>query len=161
MNISDLSSYGSHSRKWYALRLLSNFLGKRTLLSGVKGPLHSILSSIFLDGILLVWLYTYILAKLLQHDTKFIQKTKPTPGFKNHLSNLNYFRQAVESPKSWNSMGYIFGKNTFLQLTHYMESIYLTLLSTSVKIQEIPYVIFETISHFSRHNSSVFFYLKH
>ena len=36
--------------------------------------------------------------------------------------------------------------------------IYLTLLSTTcVKIHQITYVIFETISHFSRHNSSVFF----
>ena len=55
-------------------------------------------------------------------------------------------------------MGYICPKNTFLQLKHYIQRIYLTLLSTTcVKIHQIPYVIFETISHFSRHNSSVFF----
>ena len=38
---------------------------------------------------------TYVLAKLLQNGTKFIQKL--TPGFKNHMRN---FRQAVKSPKS-------------------------------------------------------------
>ena len=52
-------------------------------------------------------------------------------------------------------------KNTFLQLRHYTKRIYLTLLSTTcVKIHQINYVIFETISYFSRHNSSVFFELK-
>ena len=54
----------------------------------------------------------------------------------------------VESPKSWNSMVYICRKNTFFQLKHYIQRIYLTLLSTTVKIHQIPYVIFETISHF-------------
>ena len=50
---------------------------------------------------------------------------------------------------------YVCPKKTFLQLKHYVQRIYLTLLSTtSVKIS---YVIFKTISHFSRHKSSVFF----
>ena len=103
----------------------------------------------------LVTLYTYVLAKILQNGAKFIQKL--TPGFKNHMRNLSNFRQAVESPKSWNLMGFC-PKNTFLQLKDYIERIYLTLLSTTcVKIHQITYVIFETISHFSRHNSSVFF----
>ena len=43
-------------------------------------------------------LYTYVLAKILQNGVKFIQKL--TPGFKNHIRNLDNFRQAVESPKS-------------------------------------------------------------
>ena len=43
-------------------------------------------------------LYTYTLAKILQNDAKFTPKL--TPGFKNHLRNLDNFRQAVESPKS-------------------------------------------------------------
>ena len=52
-------------------------------------------------------------------------------------------------------------KNTFLQLKH-IQRIYLTsLLTTCVKIHQIPYVNFEIIVHFSRHNSSVFFELKH
>ena len=73
------------------------------------------------------------------------------------MRNLDNFRQAVESPKSWNSMGYICLKTTFLHLKHYLQ-IYLTLLSTTcVKIHQIPYVIFETISHFSRHNSFILF----
>ena len=58
-------------------------------------------------------------------------------------------------------MGYICLKTTFLHLKHYLQ-IYLTLLSTTcVKIHQIPYVIFETISHFSRHNSSVLFQFKY
>ena len=40
-------------------------------------------------------------------------------------------RQAVESPKSWNSMGFICLKTTFLNLKHYLQ-IYLTLLSTDL-----------------------------
>ena len=35
---------------------------------------------------------------------------------------------------------------TFLQLKH-IQRIYLTLLSTTMKIHQIPYVIFETINH--------------
>ena len=80
-------------------------------------------------------------------------------NFKNHMRNLDNFRQAVESPKSWNSMGYICLKTTFLQLKHYIQKIYLTLLSTTcVKIHQILYVIFETISHFSRHNTRLYYF---
>ena len=43
-------------------------------------------------------LYTYVFAKVLQNGGKFIQKL--TPGFKNHLRNLNNFKQVVETPKS-------------------------------------------------------------
>ena len=44
-------------------------------------------------------------------------------------------------------MGYICLKTTFLHLKHLQ--IYLTLLSTTcVKIHQIPYAIFETVSHF-------------
>ena len=43
-------------------------------------------------------LYTCVLAKVLQNGAKFIQKL--TPGFKNHMGNLNKFRKSVESPKS-------------------------------------------------------------
>ena len=54
-------------------------------------------------------------------------------------------------PKSRNSMGYICLKTTSLQLKYYIQNIYLTLLSTTcVKIHQIPYAIFETISYFSR-----------
>ena len=59
---------------------------------------------------------TYVLAKILQNGAKFIQKL--TPGFKNRR-NLNNFRKAVESPKSWNLMGFC-PKNTFLQLKDYI-----------------------------------------
>ena len=102
---------------------------------------------------------TYFLAKLLKNGAKFIQKL--TPDFKNHMRNLDNFRQAVESPKSWNSMGYICLKTTFLHLKYYLQ-IYLTLRSTTcLKTHQIPFVIFETINHFSRHSSSKLFLLKH
>ena len=55
-------------------------------------------------------------------------------------------------------MGYFCPKNTFLQLKDYIQRIYLTLFSTTcVKIHQNTYVIFEIKSHFSRHNSFVFF----
>ena len=73
---------------------------------------------------------------------------QPTRGLKNHMRNLDNYRQAVESPKSpksWNLMGYFCLKITFLQLKH-IQRIYPTLLSTScVKIHQMTYVIFETI----------------
>ena len=99
--------------------------------------------------------YTYVLAKLLRNGAKFIQKL--IPDFKNHR-NLDNSRQAVNSPKSHNSMGYIYLKTASLQLKHYIQKIYLGLLSTTcVKIHQIPYAIFEIISYFSRHNSSISF----
>ena len=63
----------------------------------------------------------------MQNGTKFIQKL--TSGFKNHMRNLNNFRKAVESLKSWNLMGFC-PKNTFLQLKHYIQRIYLTFSCT-------------------------------
>ena len=89
-------------------------------------------------------LYIYVLAKILQNGAKFIQKL--TPGFKNHMRNLDNFRQAVKSRKSWNLTGYFGPKNTFLQQKHYIQRIYL-----------MSPVIFGTRSHFSWHISSVFF----
>ena len=73
------------------------------------------------------------------------------------MRNLDNFRQAMESPKIWNSMGDFYPKNMFLQLKHYISRVYLTLLlSTYVKIHQIPYMFFETIKHFSWHNSPIF-----
>ena len=63
----------------------------------------------------------------------------------------------MESPKSGNSMGYFSTKNTFVQLKHIQRIYLILLLTTCVKIYEIPYVTFEIINHFSRHTSSVFF----
>ena len=70
------------------------------------------------------------------------------------------------SDKHWkvqNLMGFC-PKNTFLQLKHYIQWSYLTLYNistTCVKIHQITYVIFETITHFSQHNSSVSFKLNY
>ena len=140
MNSSDLFSYGSNLRKRNTL--LSMCLGRNTPRIGGKAPFNS-----------LRWV-PYVLDKILQNGAKFIQKL--APGFKNHMRNLDNFRQAVESPKSWNMMRYFCPKTTFLRVKH-IQRIYLTLLSTTcMKIHQIPYVIFETISHFSLHSSSVF-----
>ena len=54
--------------------------------------------------------------------------------------------------------GLLLSKKYIPSAKTYVQRIYLTLLSTiCVKLPEIPYFIFETISHFLRHNSSVFF----
>ena len=47
------------------------------------------------------------------------------------MRNLDNFRQVVESPKTWNSIGYIYLNTIFLHLKHYLQ-IYLTLLSTGL-----------------------------
>ena len=41
-------------------------------------------------------LYTYVFAEVLQNGGKFIQKLT----FKNHMRNLNNFKQVVQTPKS-------------------------------------------------------------
>ena len=61
-------------------------------------------------------LYTYVLAKILQNGAKFVQKL--TPGFKNHMRNLDNFRQAVESLKRSNLICYFCPKNSFVQKIH-------------------------------------------
>ena len=43
-------------------------------------------------------LYNYAFAKILQKGPKFMQKL--TPGFKNHMRNLENFRQPLKIPKS-------------------------------------------------------------
>ena len=45
-----------------------------------------------------VTLYIYVLAKILLNGAIFTQKL--SPRFKNHMKNLNNFRQAAESRKS-------------------------------------------------------------
>ena len=105
-------------------------------------------------------LYTYVLAKILQNAAKFIQKL--TPGFKNHMRNLDNFKARSGKSNKLKFNGLLLSKKYTLQLKYYIQRISLTLLSTTcVKIHRIPQGIFETISHFSRHNSSVFFQLKH
>ena len=105
LNSSDLPSYGSNSRKRYILRLQSMCLGRST-----PPPSHSIPSSIPLPlyGLLFTQLYIYVLAKTLPNGLKFIQKL--TPCFKTYMKNLDNSRQAVETPESWNLLGYSFPK---------------------------------------------------
>ena len=94
-------------------------------------------------------LYTYVLDKTLQNVAKFIQKL--TPGFVNHMTNLDNFRQAVKISKKLKFGGlflskkYICPKSTFLQLKHYIRRIYLTILLIPCgKTYQTTYVIFET-----------------
>ena len=105
------------------------------------------------------WSENYVLAKILQNGAKLIKKL--TPGFKKRTKNLDSFRQAVQIQKSWNLMSHFCPKNTFFQLKHYIQRMYLILVSiTCAKIHQIFYVIIETNSPFERHNSSAFFKLK-
>ena len=98
--------------------------------------------------------HTYVLAKIFQNAMKFIQEANS--WFKKSHEDLDNYRQAVESLKIWNLMGYFCPKNTFLQLKH-IQRVYLTLLSTCcVKIHQMTYVILETICHFSRHSPSIY-----
>ena len=57
-----------------------------------------------------------LLAKILQNGATFIPKLNP--GFKNHLRNLDNFRQALESLKRVNLMGNFCSKNKFVQKIH-------------------------------------------
>ena len=109
-----------------------------------------------------VTLYTYILAKILR--TKCGNVYAKTDWF---LYKLSWFQkshekfgqlQTSEKSKTLKCDRLLLSKNKFLQLKHYINKIYVTLLSTTcVKNYQINYVIFETKSHFSRHNCSVFF----
>ena len=124
MNSSDLASYGSYSRKRYTLNLLPMCLEgvPPNYIEGKFPRPPSIPSSIHLDRLLIAQLYTYNLAEILKNCAKFIQKL--APGFKNHMRDLGNCRKAVESSKSWNSMGYFCPKNTSLQEKHFMQRIY-------------------------------------
>ena len=100
-------------------------------------------------------LYTYVLAKILQNGAKFIQNW--------HLVSKRTWGLWTTSEKQWKVQkveiwwAYSCPKNTVLQLKHYIQRIHQTLFSTfCVKIYRISYAIFETISHFSSHNSYVF-----
>ena len=77
------------------------------------------------------------------------------------MRNLDNFRQAVESPNSWNWMVYFCPKKYILSAKT-LHRICLTLLSTTcVKIHQILYVIFKTISHFYDTTPRYFFWFKH
>ena len=78
---------------------------------------------------------------MLRNGAKFIERL--TPGFENHMSNLDNLIHAVQC--------YFCPKNTFLQLKYYIQRICLTVLSTTcVKIHQMsfftPYVIFQDTS---------------
>ena len=66
-------------------------------MSREEHPLDFFFDPLALDGALLAQLYIYVVAKIFQNGSKFIQNL--TPGFKNHMRNLDSFRQTVQSPK--------------------------------------------------------------
>ena len=104
-------------------------------------------------------LYTYVLAKILYTKSGKIY-TKTDSWFQKSHEKFGQL-ETSEKSKKVKCDRLLLSKNTFLELKHYINKIYVTLLSTTcVKIYQITYVIFETISHFSRRNCSVFFYLK-
>ena len=101
-------------------------------------------------------LYTFVLAKILQNGAKFIQKL--TSGFKNHKKEFGQLQTGSGKFKKLKSDGLFLSKKYIPSTKTLYTGIYLTLLSTTcAKIHQITYVIFETISHFSRHNSIAFF----
>ena len=119
-------AYGSNSRKRYTLRLLSKCLVRSTLLpigGKVPQPFDTLFD--FLRWAPFSLALHLCSSEVIRKWCKIYSKT--TPDFKNHR-NLDNFRQEVESPKSWNSIGYICLKTTFLHRKHYLQ-IYLTLLS--------------------------------
>ena len=109
--------------------------------------------SIHLDQLLLAWLYTYVLAKVLQSCTKFIQKL--IPCFKNH-KEFGQLQTSSGKLKKLKFNGLLLSKK-YIPSAKHMQRIYLRLLLTAcVKTDQISHVIFETISYFSQHNSSLF-----
>ena len=83
---------------------------------------------------------------------------KTDSWFQKSHEEFGKFQTSSGKPKRLKFDGLLFPKNILLQLKHYIWRIYLTLLSTScLKIHQITYVIFETISHFLRNKSSILF----
>ena len=116
-------------------------LGRSTLCIGGKAPPPSIPSLIPLDGKNVT----------PEKNKNWLLVSKITRGI------------WITSDKQWKVRIAEIRWSTFVQKKYILpaktlQRICLTLLSTTcVKIHQILYVIFKTISHFSRHNSSVFF----
>ena len=101
-------------------------------------------------------LYTYVLAKILYTKSGKIY-TKTDSWFQKSHEKFGQL-ETSEKSKKVKCDRLLLSKNTFLQLKHYINKIYVTLLSTTcVRICQITCVIFEAMSHFSRRNCSVFF----
>ena len=91
-------------------------------------------------------LYTYVLAEILQNGIKFLQRV--TSGFENHKRNLNNFIQAVESPKSWNLMGF-YPKNTFLIPARFLQTEHLSNITFNYLCENSPNYLFHFWNHMS------------
>ena len=87
--------------------------------------------------------------------------TKTDSWFQKSHEEFGQLQTSSEKSKKLKFDGLLLSKK-YIQLKHYIQRIHLTLLlTTCVKVHQIPHVIFETRSHFSQHNSSVLFQLKH
>ena len=94
--------------------------------------------------------FSLCLAIILQNGAKFIQKL--TPDFKNHIRDLDNFRQAVKRPTSKRLMDYIPSAKNLNT-----EDLFKITFNYFVKIHQISDVIFEIISHFHDATSVYFF----
>ena len=119
---------------WVKMHRFSGFSSSVNTLNW-KIPLHTLYLGFKETPFIL---YTYVLAKILQNGAKFVQKL--AAGFKLH-EELGQLQTSSEKFKKLKFDGLLLSKkcicpkNTFLQLKHYIQRIYLTLLSTTcVKI---------------------------
>ena len=109
-------------------------------------------------------LYTYVLTKILQNEAKFIQKQ--TPDFKNHMRNSENFRQAWESPKSWNLMGSFWPKINlpkkyiFSAKTLYTKDLTFNCLSKNPPNYLCHYIIFHDTTPLYFFSSSTTYFLQ-
>ena len=83
--------------------------------------------------------YIYVLAKILQNGANFIQKYMIHEKFGQLQTSSGKYKKLKFDGLL--SKKHICPKNTFLQPTHYIQRIYLTLFSTTfVKIHQISYL---------------------
>ena len=116
---------------------------------------------------ILYWSFKYIIYTLHLCFSQDIAKlgkvyTKVDSCFQKSHEELEKLHTSTGKSKRLKFDGVLSEKNTFLWLKYSIQRICLTLLSVPcVKIHQITDVIFETVSHFSRNNSSVSFHFKH
>ena len=99
-----------------------------------------------------IYTYTYVLAEILQNGEKF---RYIKAGFKNYRI-FEQLKTSIGKPKKLTFDGLLSKKyNPPAKTWIYLASSNIS--TTWVKIHQITYVIFETISHFSQHIFSVSF----
>ena len=180
LNFSDLPNYGLNSSKRYTLRLLPKCLVRSTLLPievNLPQPFDTLFDSLrwVPFSLALHFCSSWVITKWCKIYTKTdswknVLKENNKKKILNHkfvvfliyMRNLDNFRQAVQSQKSWNSMGYICPKTTFLQLKHYIQKIILHYFQLLVwkftKFIKIPYVIFHDTTRLFYFSSNITYF---